>query len=63
MLLRKHVHWEEEDAIQRTLRFCFNITKSIGTLQDFSCTFVMVVSDKDFFFKTLEKRLKLFFQK
>ena len=51
MFLRKHVHWEEEGAIQKTLQFCFNITESIATWEDFSCAFAMVVSNKDLFFQ------------
>ena len=45
------MHWEGECAIQRTLQFRFNITESIATLEDFSCAFAMVVSDKDLFFQ------------
>ena len=51
MFLRKHVHWEGEGAIQKTLQFCFNITESIATWEDFSCAFAMVVSNKDLFFQ------------
>ena len=57
------MHWEEEDAIQSTLWFCFNITESIATLQDFSCAFVMVVSDKDFSFQNFVGEIDVIFPK
>ena len=50
------MHWEGEGAILRTLWFCVNITVSNATLQDFSCAFAMVVSDKDYFFSKLCRR-------